>query len=152
MAVGGSRAKSVMSGGDFFDANVFVYLVDLRAPAKQAVAQKLVTEALREGSAVISFQVVQETLDVLGRKFKRVASVPEREDLLREVLLPLWKVQPSAKLYASALTVQARQGLSFYDSLIVAAALEAGCRRLVTEDLQDGQRIGSLRIENPFRN
>lgn len=47
--------------------------------------------------------------------------------------------------------MQAKQGLAFYDALIVAAALEGGCKRLLTEDLQHGQRIGTLRIENPFR-
>jgi len=54
-------------------------------------------------------------------------------------------------LYEKALELQARQKLSFFDSLVVAAALEAGCRRLLTEDLQHGQRIEGLRIENPFR-
>lgn len=53
--------------------------------------------------------------------------------------------------YARALALQDRHRFSFYDSLIVAAALEAGCRRLLTEDLQHGQRIEGLRIENPFR-
>ena len=47
--------------------------------------------------------------------------------------------------------IQQRQRFGFYDSLVVAAALEAGCRRLLSEDLQHGQRIGALRVENPFR-
>lgn len=141
-----------MSVADFFDSNVFVYLVDARAPAKQAIAKTLVAEALCDGSAVISFQVVQETLNVLGHAFKRAASAAQREELLREVLAPLWKIQPSPDLYQLALEVQTKQGFSFYDSLIVAAAQEAGCKRLLTEDLQHGQRIGGLRVENPFRN
>ena len=58
---------------------------------------------------------------------------------------------PSAGLYTQALELKARWKFSFYDSLIVAAALEAGCKRLYSEDLQHGQRIQGLRIENPFR-
>jgi predicted nucleic acid-binding protein len=74
----------------------------------------------------------------------------DREALLRELLMSLWKVHPSRALFERALQVQRKQGFGFYDSLIVAAALGAGCRRLLTEDLPHGQRIGTLRIENPF--
>lgn len=137
-------------GADFLDTNVFIYLVDARAPAKQAVAKALVTEALTAGSGVVSHQVVQETLNVLGHKFKVVTSRADREAMLREVLMPMWKVQPSAALYAEAMSIQERLGFGFYDSLVVGAALQSGCRRLLSEDLQHGQRIGSLRIENPF--
>ena len=63
---------------------------------------------------------------------------------------PLWSVMPSTRLYRHALDVRERYRFSFYDSLIVAAALEAGCTRLLSEDLQDGQVIEGLRIENPF--
>ena len=57
---------------------------------------------------------------------------------------------PDAQAMPKGRTLQARQGFSFYDSLIVAAALESGCSRLLTEDLQHGQRIDGLTIENPF--
>ena len=60
-------------------------------------------------------------------------------------------MQPSAALYARSLGLQSKLGFSFYDSLIVAAALEAGCKRLLSEDLQHGQRIEGLRVENPFK-
>lgn len=56
----------------------------------------------------------------------------------------------SAALYAKALQLQARWQLAFYDALIVAAALEAGCKRLLSEDIPHGQRIEMLKIENPF--
>ncbi len=139
-----------MSGADFLDTNVLVYLVDRRNPAKQAVAQQLVSAALAERSGIISFQVVQETLQALTRKARQVLPAADASELLHAVLLPLWQVHPTPALYERALQLQAKQGFSFYDSLIVAAALEAGCRRLLTEDLQHGQKVGSLRIENPF--
>ncbi len=139
-----------MSGADFFDTNVLVYTVDRRDPTKQATAQALVGQALATGSGVISFQVVQETLNALTRRARQVMPAADAADLLAELLVPMWTVHPSAKLYGKALEVQGRQGFSFYDSLIVAAALQAGCKRLYSEDLQHGQKVGSLRIENPF--
>lgn len=57
---------------------------------------------------------------------------------------------PTPALYEAALYLQARYGYSFYDALIVASAGAQGCRRLYSEDLQHGQRIGILTIENPF--
>ena len=69
---------------------------------------------------------------------------------LDTVLLPLLRVGSSATLYQRGLDTQARYQFSFYDSLIVAAALSAGCKRLLSEDMQHGQRIESLTIINPF--
>jgi predicted nucleic acid-binding protein len=137
--------------GDFLDTNVIVYLFDETAPDKHATARLIVTSALDNGSGVVSFQVVQETLNVLTRKLRVVARPADARDFLKETLQPLWTVQPSAALYARALDLKDRLGFAFYDSLIVAAALEAGCKRLLSEDLQHGQRIDGLRIENPFR-
>jgi len=80
-----------------------------------------------------------------------VLPVSDANELLHAVLLPLWQVHPSARLYERALQVQAKQGFAFHDSLIVASVLEAGCKRLLSEDLPHGQKVGTLRIENPFR-
>ena len=70
---------------------------------------------------------------------------------LVQVLAPLWQIMPNIALYRRGLDVQARYGFSFYDSLIIAAALESGCTRLYSEDLQHGQQIEGLIIENPFK-
>lgn len=136
---------------DFLDTNILVYLFDEADGAKHAVARALVEDALGNGSGVISFQVVQETLNVLTRKLKVLARAEDAEDFMQHTLVPLWRVQPSPALYAAAMDIGQRLGFGFYDSLVVAAAQEAGCRRLLSEDLQHGQRIGKLRIENPFR-
>ena len=147
----GSRAKNAMSV-DFFDSNVILYSLDAEAPtAKQSTSRALIGEALAKQSAVISWQVVQETLHVISRKFKTAVSPADRAQLLARVLVPLWQVQPSPILYGSALKLQQDYGFGFYDSLIVAAARDAGCERLLTEGLQHGQRVGDLQIENPFR-
>ncbi|MCB1775891.1 MAG: PIN domain-containing protein [Candidatus Competibacteraceae bacterium] len=140
-----------MGAVDFFDSNVLIYLFDDAEPAKQPIARRLVTRALAEGTGCISHQVVQETLNVLTGKFQRPASSEEAQQILERVLAPLWRVMPTASLYSRALNLHARYRYSFYDSLILAAALEAGCTRLYSEDLQDGQQIEGLILENPFR-
>lgn len=66
------------------------------------------------------------------------------------MLAPLCRVYASISLYQNALDIRARSRFGFYDSLIVAAALSAGCSRLLTEDLQNGQRIEGLEVSNPF--
>jgi len=135
----------------FLDSNIFVYAFQSADLRKQQVADKLVAEALAEQTALISFQVVQETLNVLTRKLSPPMSAFDALSYLEQTLQPLWQVQPSAELYRTGLRLQTRYGFSFYDSLIIAAALSAGCSRLLSEDLQHGQRIEGLVIENPFR-
>ncbi len=136
---------------DFFDSNIFIYLFDDAAPAKSDIAQALTRTGLETKTACVSFQVVQETLNVLTRKLATPATPAHTQEFLERMLVPMWRVMPSVKLYSDALALKARLGFSFYDSLIVAAALEAGCKRLLTEDMQHGQRIDGLRIENPFK-
>jgi predicted nucleic acid-binding protein len=70
--------------------------------------------------------------------------------LLKNVLLPLWEVMPTAALYQRGLMIQLRYQYSFYDAFIIAAVLEASCEILYGEDLQRGLRIDGLTIENPF--
>jgi predicted nucleic acid-binding protein len=137
--------------GDFLDTNVFVYLLDDADARKRAIAEALVAQAARSGDASISYQVVQETLHVVTRKMERPLTPHDAVDFMHRMLEPLWRVMPTPALFERALEVQDRYGYAFYDALIVAAALEAGCTRLYSEDLQDGQRIGALTIENPFR-
>lgn len=140
-----------MSADYFIDTNVFIYHLEATDPRRTAIAGRIIEEAVRSGSGCVSSQVVQETLNVSLRK----AAVPlPHQSLglyLDEVLLPLMRVPATAELYRRALGVQERYRFAFYDALIVAAALEGGCRRLYSEDLQHGQRIESLTIEDPFR-
>ena len=136
--------------GDFLDSNIFIYLFDETDERKRSKAQQIVESGLQTNSVSISSQVVQETLNVVTRKLATPMTVEGAKSFMQDVLLPLWRISPSLALYNRALDVQARYRYSFYDSLIVAAALDAGCDRLYTEDLQGGQRIESLKIENPF--
>ena len=136
--------------GDFIDSNFFVYLFDETDEHKRGMAEQIVESALQTHSASISYQVIQETLNVLTRKLSVPMTPEAAKSFMEDVLVPLWRVSPSSALYHRALDVQARYRYGFYDSLIVAAALDAGCVRLYSEDLQDGQKIEGLTIENPF--
>lgn len=136
---------------DFIDTNVFIYTFDAEDVRKRTLARELISEAIEHASGVISHQVVQETLNVLTRKARRQMAAPIADRFFAEMLAPLWHASPRHETYLRALRVQSRYGYAFYDSLIIAAALEAGCDRLLSEDLQHGQQIEGLRIEDPFR-
>lgn len=134
----------------FLDTNVLVYTFDRRDPEKRASALALVERALETGDGIVSGQVVQEFLNVALHKFERPLTAGEAVRYLRDVLDPLCAIFSSLALYEHAISLQARWRFGFYDSLIVSAALEAGCKTLYSEDLQDGQEVESLRIVNPF--
>ena len=138
-----------MSAEDFLDTNIFVYMLDQTDDLKRRRAEQLVRRGIEAGTGRISYQVVQETLNVVTRRLG--FSPSDSRTLLADVLAPLWTVHPSQELYERGPALRDRYGFSFYASMIVAGALEAGCVRLYSEDLQHGQRIQSLTIEDPFR-
>ncbi len=134
----------------FLDTNVFVYSFDTTSPDKQQVAQNLIQQSVATRRGIISSQVAQEFLNVALRKFARPMSVSEARQFLQLVLMPLCQHYPSTDFYDRALLLKDNTGYSFYDALIVTAAVEVGCRALFSEDLQDGHKIGDLTIINPF--
>jgi len=133
-----------MSADVFLDTNILVYAV-IHDDARTARASSL----LRQGGT-ISVQVLNEFTNVALRKLKR--SWPEIIDALGalRILFP----NPAPIEYAThtaALAIAQWEGFSFYDSLIVASALEAGCSALLSEDMQNGRVIkGRLTIRNPY--
>lgn len=138
-----------MSGKRFLDTNVLLYTLDSAAPKKKAAAQEIVARALRDGGAVISFQVVGEFLAACGKS----PQPPTGEDLrafIRTVLQPLCKIYWSFELTETALAIREQTGYSYWDSMIVAAAAQAGCDTLCSEDLQHGRCVAGLKIVNPF--
>lgn len=139
-----------MSDKYFLDTNIFVYAFDSANIEKQERANELIKTALKSHSGCISFQVIQEFINVATRKFAVPLSIPDCEKYLNVVLSPLCEVFVSMELYSRSLEVMERWQLSFYNSLIVAAALQVNCSILYTEDLQHEQRIQNLTIHNPF--
>jgi predicted nucleic acid-binding protein len=139
-----------MSDRFFLDTNIFVYSFDHSANAKANRAAQLIREALTTQKGVVSYQVVQEFFNVALRKFSQPMQPADAGQYLITVFRPLLAVHSSQALYAEALFLHAQSKLSWYDALIVSAAIQAQCEVLFSEDLQHGQRFGSLQIRNPF--
>ncbi len=139
-----------MSGRFFLDTNLLLYTFDATAPLKAKKASQFVRRALEGGEGIISFQVIQEFFNVVLRRSPPLMTVAEAEQFLATVLRPLLAVNSSPALYFEALRIAGKYRFSWYDSLIVAAAIEGGCDRVLSEDLQHGQKIEGIIVENPF--
>jgi predicted nucleic acid-binding protein len=139
-----------MSPKYFLDTNIFIYSFDSGSAEKQNRATDLIRKALGEGGGCISYQIVQEFLNVATRKFAVPLSAKDAVEYLTTVLHPLCEIFSSYNLYKEALEITERWQYSFYDSLVLASARAAGCHILYSEDLQHGQKLGDLTIINPF--
>jgi predicted nucleic acid-binding protein len=134
----------------FLDTNILVYAFDHTAPAKRETANTLIRDALSTRQGMISSQVVQEFLSAALRRFVTPMTVDACREHLAAVLLPLCDHYPSPATYEHAIEIVAETGYNLYDALILAAAVESGCRTLLTEDLQHGRVVQGVMIVNPF--
>ena len=135
----------------FLDTNIFVYAFLASEPLKRAKAVELIETSLGSGRGCISYQVVQEFADVARKKFVTCLSPSDCQAFIDAAMQPLMRVASSTELVHTAMNLQDELNYSFYDCLMLAAALEAGADTLYTEDLQHWQLVyGTLRIVNPF--
>lgn len=139
-----------MNAEYFLDSNILLYSFDSSDLRKQRIARMLVDDAAHEGRGVISSQVCQEFCNVMLHKLAKPVPVGQLGGYLETTVYPLIRVLPSSRLFAAALLIHEQTQYRFYDSLIVAAALESGVPILYSEDLQHQRIIGDLRIINPF--
>lgn len=139
-----------MSVKYFLDTNIFVYSFDPSEPKKQKRAQALIEKSLSDRFGITSTQVIQEFINVARKQNKFRFSQLEISAYVDSVFKPLCEVFTDLSLIRLAMRLSEANQLSFYDSLIVAAGITAGCEILYTEDLQNGRKIDGLRIENPF--
>ena len=140
-----------MSDRAFVDTNVLIYAHDVDAGERHAVAARLVAELWETRRAVISTQVLQEFYVNATRKIPSPLSRAVARHFVRTY--SAWQTEivgPEDIQFASELEEQ--HPLSFWDALIVAAALKAGAGTIFTEDLCSGQTISGVRILNPFAN
>jgi predicted nucleic acid-binding protein len=138
-----------MSDRTFVDTNVLVYAVDDAETAKRDIARRVLACG-QYGELVLSAQVLGEFYVTVTRKLaERVSETEVVQGLDRLGLYPI--VPVDATLVRNAVQISRSSQISYWDGLVVAAAARAGCDRLLTEDLNDGQEIGAVRIENPFR-
>jgi predicted nucleic acid-binding protein len=138
-----------MTALPFLDTNILVYAAlqpDSRSDTARAVLAR---------RGVVSVQVLNEFANVAHRKLRR--PWPEIAQALAAIRVLCPAPRPlTLATHTEALAIAERTGYAFYDALIIAAALEAGCATLLSEDLHDGQTIeghgipGRLTIRNPF--
>jgi predicted nucleic acid-binding protein len=132
----------------FVDTNVFAYADDADAPAKRKRAQAILSDLIPSGQAVISTQVLQEYFVTATRKLGLSAEqARERVEALSKIDVVV--VRP--ELVLGAIDLHRLHGISFWGALVVKSASAAGCARVLTEDLNPGQTIDGVLVENPFQ-
>ena len=135
----------------FLDTNIFVYAFLASEPRKRSKAVELIETCLGSGRGSVSYQVVQEFANVARKKFASSLNASDCKAFIDAAMQPLNRVASSTGLVHSALDLQDELRYSFYDCLMVAAALQSGADTLYTEDLQHWQLVrGTLRIVKPF--
>jgi predicted nucleic acid-binding protein len=134
----------------FFDSNILVYLFEGGSPAKQARAREILERHTRAGETLLSTQVLQEFYVAVTRKLATPLPPDVALEALRELaIMPVVRVD--TPLILSAAKFARDRQLSFWDALIVQAAIEGGATLLYSEDMQHGQQFGGVTIHNPLR-
>ena len=135
-----------MKGKIFLDSNLWVYLYSDRD--KGNIVRNIIEEYFID--IVLSAQVLGEFFNVLIRKIMRTKK--EAREIISDLAMNFEVIEIDKSLVLEAMEISIRYKYSYWDSLIVAAALGTGCSMLYTEDLHDGQIInGRLKIVNPFK-
>jgi predicted nucleic acid-binding protein len=138
-----------MSVKVFVDTNVLVYRRDASEPDKQRICHAWLTALWDRRAGALSFQVLQEYYITVTRKLSPGLDPHMARDDVRALLA--WRPhRVTDQTLEIAWFVQDRYGLSWWDSLIVAAAQLGQCRYLLTEDLQSGQTIEGVKVLSPF--
>jgi predicted nucleic acid-binding protein len=137
-----------MSGKTFIDTNVLIYAHDKDAPAKNEIAKALLQELWSERTGVLSMQVLQEFYVNVTRKI----ATPLSRDLACSVVnsYTIWCMEMTPAEISAAFRIEDESQIGFWDALIVSSAVKSGATRLLSEDLNAGQQISGVTVENPF--
>ena len=140
-----------MKGNIFIDTNILIYAHDLDAGDKNQTSAELVRNLWENRTGIISTQVLQEFYVNVTRKISNPLSKPKARGIIESYLV--WHVELNGiKTILFASEIEERHNLSFWDSLIIAAAYNAKADKILTEDLNHGQIVEGILIENPFKN
>lgn len=137
-----------MSGADFIDSNVLVYAYDSQNPTKQKIGQSVIRKAIL-GEGMISTQVLGEFAATFLHKTSP-RKHPEEILAMLDVLRPISLVNLDGDAIWRAVEAHAEYGIHIYDGMIVAAAERGGCKRILSEDLNPGQKYFNIEVANPF--
>lgn len=138
-----------MNAKTFVDTNVLIYAHDVDSGEKQAKAKRALQRLWEDGTGVVSPQVLQEFYVNVTRKI----AAPITKNQARAVVsaYSTWCVDATASDVARAFEIEESAKLGFWDALILASAIRAGADTLLSEDLNSGQVVETVRIENPFQ-
>lgn len=141
-------ATTCMPGKTFVDTNVLLYAHDLDAGAKHVRAKEILRNLWLERAGALSVQVLQEFYVNVTRKI----SQPLPKNSARQIVgsYAMWCGKTSADDVSVAFRIEDESQINFWDALIIASAISAGADTILSEDMNAGQRIAGIRIENPF--
>jgi predicted nucleic acid-binding protein len=137
-----------MSAKVFIDTNILVYAHDREHGYKQETAKRLLLNLGRENSAAVSMQVLQEFYSTVTRKL--AVSIPKQEARAIVEDFAYWCVPTTPEEIKRAFQIEDAARINFWDAMIVAAAVKCGATKILSEDLNHGQTIAGIQIENPF--
>jgi len=134
----------------FLDTNILVYAYDLDEKSKRQTAKAILADCWNDRSGVISTQVLQEFYVTLTRKLSSKLPASEARDVVSDFLpWSIYQIAPTD--IGEASEIEDQYGYTFWDSLVITAARNSSAEVLYSEDMQDGQKLGDLKIINPFK-
>jgi len=138
-----------MKGANFFDTNILVYAYDNHFPDKQQRAREVIISAVKNGNGVLSTQVLGEFFTVVTKKINESLSVRDARSIIQYMgSIPVQEID--LLIVKRAIDTLEQYKISYWDSLIIAAAERAQCKRILSEDLNAGQKYHGIEITNPF--
>lgn len=132
----------------FFDSNILVYFADSADPQKQQIAENLIKNAVISDNGVISTQSLQEFFAATTRKL--LCTKEKAKEYVENFSDSFTVEQVSVPLILKAINISIKNQFSFWDSLILSAAIQSGCIICYSEDLSNGQIVEGVKIVNPF--
>jgi predicted nucleic acid-binding protein len=135
-------------GKVFVDTNILIYAHDIDQKEKHLIARRILVELMSNRNGVLSPQVLQEFYVNITRKIAKPLTKRAAREIVRD--FSVWCVDTTAADVATAFRIEDEAKIGFWDALICASAAKAGAERLLSEDLNSGQSIRGVRIENPF--
>ena len=137
-----------MSGRTFVDTNVLIYAHDVDAEAKHQIAKSVLEKLWSERAGVLSMQVLQEFYVNVTRKILS----PLPKDMARLVVgsYSIWYMETTPAEFSAAFRIEDESRIGFWDAMIISSAAKSGATRILSEDLNAGQSIAGILVENPF--
>lgn len=133
----------------FLDTNIIVYAYDISAGKKHDIAQKIMMDLWDSELGVLSTQVLQEFFVTVTQKIPKPLDAKSAKEIIKDLLK--WDVVVNnGDDILEAIEIQLKHKYSFWDSMIIQAAIRSGTPSLISEDLPDGKRVDGITIKNPF--